>query len=111
MLGKNGLLSDLSVDPNQTVITECYRIIDAAQLWYVRPELFNGNGNQSFAHMDANILGISKEENSVEWKTEFAMFRFENLRFRAFDLIAVCNDGTKLEFRNIYSDTRPKLHR
>ncbi len=97
-----------SDDRCRQTIKECYRYIDAIQLWYVRPEYQNGNGRQNFAHFDAQLLGFSEAADTQEWEKDSVEYRMINARFTAFDFIAICEDGSQIEFRNIRFDSRPE---
>lgn len=94
--------------PQQRAVKECYRYIDAIQLWYIRPEYQNGNGRQNFAHFDAKSLGFTDSDDLQEWERDGITYKLENPRFSAFDFVAVLNDGTRIEFKNIKFDSRPQ---
>ena len=108
LLGYSGLYRAIVPRPDRELELECYRVIDAAQLWYVRPEAYGG-GDRSFIGLDFHVIGLSDKPGAVTWRGEHGGYAIENLRTDAFDLEAVSPDGTRLEARDIGFDTRPVL--
>ena len=105
-LGYTGVWSRLRQDRYHDQLEEAYRIIDQAQLWYLRPLSSNGGG-KSFMKLDFNQLGFDVGENKFSLQIDHGEIELQRLRSFHFDMVITGNDGTVLSSRNLSYDTRP----
>ena len=104
-VGYGNLFRSSATDYDEAFRMECHQIIDTAQLWYARPNIYDGGGG-SFIGLDGSKLGLTDASNSLVWKGKSGTFYIENIRFHTFDLLAVKHNGDRLKIRNIGFDTR-----
>ncbi len=108
ILGYGGLWRVLSSDPYGEIKLEACRIVDIAQIWYIRPEKYGG-GERSFDGLDFHSLGLPSKSSSYEYKSQKAIFRLENIRRYTFDLVITAPEGAVLECRGLTFDTKPEF--
>ena len=108
ILGYSGLLKKLTADPYQELKLDAYRVIDGAQLWYIRPVMYGGGG-RSFVGLNFKVLGLTDDESLLEWKTSNGIFTFENVQQHTYRLVVIANDGSRFEARNLGFDSRVEL--
>lgn len=108
--GYCGLWRIISGDPYSDIKVEAYRIIDAAQVWYIR-SAENGGGARSFTRLNFRVLGFSGAKSDSVYIYRDAVFKLENIRKYSFDLVVTAPDGVILECKGLTFDTRPVFRR
>ena len=131
LVGYSGWGSRITAGKHAGVVAEAQRVVDAAQLWYARPALYDG-GDRSFVGLDFRKLGLgaggqvgndndndndkeggmeNRERTGRIWQQDGYQFELVNITDQTFDLLVRARDGSVWEARDIGFDTRVKLRR
>ncbi len=95
-------------DPHYALKQDVYRVVDAVQLWYIRPPVFGGGG-RSFEGLDLRGLDLDGEVDGLAVRTVDGMVTVENLRRYSFDVLAEAPDGLVFRACGLTFDARPVL--
>lgn len=106
LFGYSGFYDKISSEADEEIKTEAYRIINHAQLWFLRNES-QGGGNRSFLEIDFEKIGYSNEEGKLEITMNNATYTITNIRRHFIDLQIEMENGEVMVARNLTYNTEP----
>jgi len=87
---------------------EFQRVVEAAQIWFLKPSS-HGGGNYSFDALTFDAIGLATEPSSMEWASPQGRFRITGRRSGSFDLELTMPSGMRLVATGIAYDDLPKV--
>ena len=103
---ESGLLSRRSTRDMQR--EELHRVVDAAQIWFVRPAK-QGGGGDSYDSLDFKRIGLAAEAGALEWKGEFGEYRILDRSRQSFALEMTDLQGRRLTIDTLQFDSYPDI--